>query len=105
MNDITDGLSQTLMVGERTSRLSYSTWVGAVAGSDHGPARIVGIGSFPPNSDETFEQYVHNFSSMHPTGTHFVLADGSVHLIAETIERNLYLGLCTREGHEVLGEF
>ena len=27
----TDGLSQTLMVGERSSRLEYSTWVGTVA--------------------------------------------------------------------------
>ena len=105
VSEIKDGLSQTLMVGERTSKLSYSTWVGAVAGSDHGPARVVGTGTFPPNSEESFEHYTHNFSSLHPAGTHFVLADGSVHMIAETIERSLYLGLCTRDGHEVVAEF
>ena len=59
----------------------------------------------PPNSEEYFEQYVHNFSSPHPSGTHFVLGDGSVHMIAETIERNLYLGLCTRAGSEPIAEF
>ncbi len=103
--DIRDGLSQTLVVGERTSKLSYSTWVGAVAGSEHGPARVVGIGCFPPNSEETYEHYVHNFSSLHPSGTHFVLGDGSVHMIIETIDRSLYLSLCTRAGHEPIADF
>lgn len=105
MAEVKDGLSQTFVVGERTSKLSYSTWLGAVAGSDHGPARIVGIGVFPPNSEDTHEQYTHNFSSEHPSGTHFVLGDGSVHLITETIERSLYLGLCTRAGAEPVPEF
>ena len=44
-------------------------------------------------------------SRSHAAGTHFVLGDGSVHMIVETIERNLYLSLCTRKGHEVVGEF
>lgn len=37
--DIKDGLSQTLIVGERSSKLTFATWVGAVSHSEHGPAR------------------------------------------------------------------
>jgi prepilin-type N-terminal cleavage/methylation domain-containing protein len=103
--DIRDGLSQTIVVGERTSKLSYSTWVGAVAGSEHGPARIVGVGQFPPNSEAEYEHYVHNFSSLHPSGTQFVLGDGSVHLIRATIDRAVYLSLCTRAQADVVEEF
>ena len=105
MADFKDGLSQTLVVGERTSKLSYSTWVGAVAGSEHGPARVVGSGMYPPNTEETYEGYVHTFSSEHPAGTQFVLGDGSVHIILETIDTAVYRRLCTRAGGDSVEEF
>ncbi len=103
--EISDGLSQTLVVGERTSKLSYSTWVGAVAGAEHGPARIVGVAQFPPNSEYDEEHYIHNFSSMHPSGTHFLLGDGSVHLILETIDQRVYLRLATRAAGDLVDSF
>ena len=103
--DIKDGLSQTLVVGERTSKLSYSTWVGAVAGAEHGPARVVGIAQFPPNSEYNEEHYIHNFSSLHPAGTHFLLGDGSVRLILETIDRLVYLSLSTRSAGDLVADF
>ena len=103
--EITDGLSHTFVVGERNSKLSYSTWVGAVPHSEHGPARIVGVGEFPPNSEQIPDHYIHNFSSMHPTGTNFLRGDGSVQLIPETIDRYVYLSLCTRANREVISEY
>jgi prepilin-type N-terminal cleavage/methylation domain-containing protein len=100
--DVTDGLSQTVMVGERSSAIAPSTWVGVVPHSEHGPGRVVGIGEAPPNFDlDAF----HNFSSFHPGGVHFVLGDGSVHFVSDTIDLGVYQALCTRAGGEPVGEF
>jgi hypothetical protein len=79
--------------------------VGAVAGAEHGPARVVGIAQFPPNSEYDEEHYIHNFSSLHPSGTHFLLGDGSVHMIRENIDRPIYLHLTTRSASDLIGEF
>ena len=37
---------------------------------------------------------------MHPGGCNFVMADGSVHFVNETIDRMIYRGLSTRNGGE-----
>ena len=99
--DIRDGLSQTFMVGERGVKEEqfYSTWVGVFPSAEHSPARVVGVAASPPNavSDEP-----HNFSSFHPSGTQFLSCDGSVRLISENIETNVYHALCTRDGGEVI---
>jgi len=100
--DIPDGLSQTFLVGERSSKWAPSTWVGVVSGGQHAPARVVGIGLFPPNSQAEEEHYSHNFSSHHPSGTHFLTADGAVHMIGDDIDQRAYQALCTRAGGEAL---
>ncbi len=103
--DILDGLSTTLVVGERNSKLAPSTWVGVVTGGQHGVARVAGVASYPPNSTDTPAHYFHNFSSFHPAGTNFLSADGSVHLVAETIDLPLYHALCTRAAGDVVGKY
>jgi prepilin-type N-terminal cleavage/methylation domain-containing protein/prepilin-type processing-associated H-X9-DG protein len=95
--DIGDGLSNTFIVGERTSMLGYSTWAGAPAGDECAPGLVVGSASYPPNSAASD---IHNFSSRHPQGTHFLMADGSVHLISQYIDERSYHALCTRAGEE-----
>ena len=100
--EIRDGLSQTFIVGERNSKFAPSTWVGMVTGGAHAPARVVGIATFPPNSEATPEHYFHNFSSFHPAGTHFLLADGAVRLISESIDMQLFRSLCTRSRGDII---
>ncbi len=103
--EITDGLSNTLIVGERCSKLAPSTWVGVVTGGQHGPARVVGVATYPPNSELAPAHYFHNFSSFHPSGTNFLSGDGSVRLIPQTIETSVYHALATRSGSEAVGSF
>lgn len=103
--DFTDGLSNTLIVGERCSKLAPSTWIGVVTGGQHGVARVAGVASYPPNSEDTPAHYFHNFSSFHPAGTNFLSADGSVRLIPETIDEHTFHALTTRGAGEVVGEY
>ncbi len=98
--EITDGLSCTFLAGERRSGNYPSTWLGVLAGGAHAPGRVCATASTPPGSaaGEMF-----NFSSYHPNGTNFLAADGSVHMISETINQATYLALCTRATGEPIG--
>lgn len=101
---ITDGLSHTLMVGERSSLLGYSTWTGVVPNGEEAIDRIVGICNLPPNpSHDNYDEpgEMDDFSSYHLTGTQFLFADGSVHWIHENIALTIYHALATRAGGEV----
>ncbi|NLS94867.1 MAG: DUF1559 domain-containing protein [Planctomycetaceae bacterium] len=95
--DIRDGLSNTLLVGERCSRLGASTWVGAIPGADRGMARVVGRAGSVPND---LLNDLADFSSYHPFGANFVLGDGSVRMISDQIDLSVYRALATRSGNE-----
>ncbi|MCR9116066.1 MAG: DUF1559 domain-containing protein [bacterium] len=99
--DVTDGLSNTFLIGERSSKIDHSTWVGVVTGADEAMARVVGATDHHPNDPHA---HFDDFSSWHPTGVNFLLTDGSVRFVSDTIDLTTYYSLATRSGGEVISE-
>jgi prepilin-type N-terminal cleavage/methylation domain-containing protein len=97
--DITDGLSNTILVGERGSRLGGSLWQGVIPTASEALPRILATGDHTPNHPN---HHFDDFTSYHPAGVHFVLADGSVHRLNDSIPLNIYQSLLTRSGGEAV---
>ncbi len=94
---VKDGLSNTLVIGERQSDFGGSVWAGVISTANEPMARVVGVADHPPNhQDHHFE----DFSSNHPAGVHFLVGDGSVARINNTIDETVYRALCTIKGGE-----
>lgn len=118
--DITDGLSSTLMVGERPSnyRFKYGWWYAGAGASRTGgidnnlgareaiadlddlisctyPPRTFGPGTMRDPCDAI------HFWSYHVGGAHFLFADGSVHFLRYEAD-TILTALATRAGGEVV---
>lgn len=94
---ITDGLSNTFVVGERSSKLGGSVWTGVIPGANNGKGRIVGSADHTPNHPQ---HHFDDFSSYHVQGAHFLVGDGSVQRINNEIDVAVYHALVTRSGNE-----
>jgi len=106
--NVTDGTSNTLIVGEAISQgegsqrgYTWLTW--NLMDTSNGinlPLRI-------RLSGELYDPWGFDggFASFHPGGCHFAMADGSVHFFSETIDQVLFSALATRAGEETLSEF
>ncbi len=55
--------------------------------------------------DILYKSPIYSFRSMHPGGCNFLLCDGSVKFIKQTINMNTYKALGSRNGGEVIGEY
>lgn len=115
--DITDGLSNTLFLGERTNgplpattagghQLFETAWAAAVRdidepADDHGHMVLFET-QFRPNQPGTDDK---GLSAPHTGIGQFALGDGSVRAISDNIDEGVYNALGTRAGREVVGEF
>jgi hypothetical protein len=108
--DIPDGLSTTMFVADRSSKLSYSTWAGGPTGAlnpflmapgNYG-AEITLVmyhaGPTGPNTPGVFD--ADSTWSPHRTGVPAVFGDGSVRYIANSIDINVWMAIATRAGGE-----
>ena len=93
--DIIDGTSHTLMAGERqlVDPLMRPVWAFGFTGKVVGDVST-GI------LDATDERVHWGFSSYHPAGAHFLMADGSVRMLGREIDSSLFGALATRGGQE-----
>ncbi len=98
--DVTDGLSNTLMVGETLP--GHCRWNSAFA-----PNFCETSTNIPLNTMEDAGTTTDNwwrtcgFKSRHPGGANFALGDGSVRFVTDSIDFRLFNALGTREGGEV----
>ncbi len=120
-SDITDGLSQTFAIGERSSDVALVTWVGAIPGAevplrrlsadhddddhdhdhDHHASHfllVLGRGDHQPNAPES---HADDFYSRHALGLNCLFADGSVHSIGNSIDPTVWYAIQTRSRGEV----
>lgn len=135
IRDITDGTTNTLMVGERdTLSTPIAThrggvWAGTVEATFGGGGplgcradttgslgrimncRPFGVAGSSGTVAPRYAGYLINgtepsaFSSRHVGGAQFTLGDGSVRFVSENIEEHLAVALCTIAEGEVIGEF
>ena len=127
--DLTDGSSNTIFLGEHSSRLSDKTWVGVVpgafthpnfispengpdaaatltlvhAGPSGGELDITGFPIIHPVNFPTF--HVGQMFSEHVGGGQVCMGDGSVRFISENINLLTWAELSSMGEGEVIGEF
>jgi prepilin-type N-terminal cleavage/methylation domain-containing protein/prepilin-type processing-associated H-X9-DG protein len=125
--EITDGTSNTLMVGERppSADFNFGWWFGSDGRDDLGTAestlgarevnffnnvlrrppyncQVEKLGLQSGDINDNCDQA--HFWSLHPGGANFLLADGSARFVTYSID-SIFPALCTRNGGEPVSEW
>jgi prepilin-type processing-associated H-X9-DG protein len=85
--DLQRGLSNTVLVGERTMKRVASTWFGFDRRADNALCRVLAHVETGPNCDTCHEC---ELSGRHHGGVNFLWADGRVGFVADTIDAERY---------------
>ncbi|HEV3299626.1 MAG TPA: DUF1559 domain-containing protein [Planctomycetaceae bacterium] len=109
LRDITDGTSQTFLIGqhktEEKQSLSFggdtfawfSTWVGVVPNAEASISRVLGVADHVPNDPAHHQD---DFSGIYDLGAHFCFCDGSVTFISENMDKATFQSMATIQGGE-----
>lgn len=124
---VSDGLSNTVFIGEHSSILSNKTWVGVVPGAvtpprldlrpwpseNNGAGCLVGVHSGPDTHDHP-QVIIHapndpfghtdEMWGEHGNGCNVLFGDGSVRYITTFIRPSAWVALSTRDSGEVVNE-
>jgi prepilin-type N-terminal cleavage/methylation domain-containing protein len=99
---ITDGLSNTFMIGEGLVNASYWNWWaygnGSIRTCAIGPNAVSQSGA-PYQAWDWPNNFC--FSSGHTQGVQFVYCDGSVHFVPNSVSLTVYRAVATRAGGEI----
>jgi prepilin-type N-terminal cleavage/methylation domain-containing protein/prepilin-type processing-associated H-X9-DG protein len=103
--DVTDGLSNTFCVGEGVGAMCITqNWGVQSFGTTAHPINFMNRSlqnNLPTQANPRWDESI-GFRSYHPGGTHFLMGDGSVNFVSESIDGITYRGFASREGGEIL---
>jgi len=108
VTDVTDGMSNTLMIGERSMAMPpgtanpFRSWL---RGNNGGSGATKNV-TYPINSANMVYNGSNNFNdlafaSLHTGGANFTMGDGSVRFIAQTIDMGIYMAAASIASGEV----
>jgi len=130
VGDVRDGTSATLMIGERSRNVTDVAWSGSFGSHASpatlctkagrpvascvglmfllmgrtGPASDIQSGAVPDESSLNPQRVgADGFASLHPGGCQFLLGDGSVRFLKETLAPPILRALASRASGEVVG--
>jgi prepilin-type N-terminal cleavage/methylation domain-containing protein len=106
--DATDGLSNTMMLGETIGALCITqNWGVQSFGTTAFPINYLNTSlkqNRPTQANPRWAESI-GFRSEHTGGCHFLLGDGTVRFLSDNVDGATYRGLASKAGNEVLGEF
>jgi prepilin-type N-terminal cleavage/methylation domain-containing protein/prepilin-type processing-associated H-X9-DG protein len=109
LGGVTDGLSNTVMIGESLGEDDSNAELWTMTGVANGTtiqlgwrSNLPGQGFGTSNWQSRSSYAARGFKSLHPGGANFVFGDGSVKFLKNSISRPVYAGLGSCAGGEVI---
>lgn len=93
LSELTRGLSQVAVIGERSARRLPATWLGVDLRGEDATARLTGFADRGPNQEAADEC---ELDSRHPGCVNLLFADGHARAIADSIDRTVYQNMARR---------